>query len=80
MYSLERPAFWLNSVIIFPSLFFPQVHHQSGTRPCCNVFGMRVFQSHEDVTIAGEKLQILGLCSALRAFEQGRIFIITHLL
>jgi hypothetical protein len=30
-----------------------------------------------DVTIAGEGLQNLGLCSALRAFEQGGIFIVT---
>jgi hypothetical protein len=29
-----------------------------------------------DVTIAGEGLQNLGLCSALRAFEQGGIFIV----
>jgi hypothetical protein len=33
-----------------------------------------------DVTIAGEGLQNLGLCSALRAFEQGWIFIVPHLL
>jgi hypothetical protein len=33
-----------------------------------------------DVTIAGEGLQKLGLCSALRAFEQGGIFIVPHLL
>jgi hypothetical protein len=33
-----------------------------------------------DVTIAGEGQQNLGLCSALRAFEQGGIFIVPHLL
>jgi hypothetical protein len=33
-----------------------------------------------DVTIAGEGLQNLGLCSALRAFEQVGNFIMTHLL
>jgi hypothetical protein len=33
-----------------------------------------------DVTIAGEGLQNLGLRSALRAFEQGGIFIVPHLL
>jgi hypothetical protein len=33
-----------------------------------------------DVIIAGEGLQNLGLCSALRAFEQGGIFIVPHLL
>jgi hypothetical protein len=39
-----------------------------------------VFHSHGDVTIADEGLQNLGLCSALRAFEQGGIFIVPHLL
>jgi hypothetical protein len=33
-----------------------------------------------DVTIAGEGLQNLGLCSALRAFEQRGIFIVPNLL
>jgi hypothetical protein len=33
-----------------------------------------------DVTYAGEGLSNLGLCSALRAFEQGGIFIVPHLL
>jgi hypothetical protein len=33
-----------------------------------------------DITIAGEGLQNLGLCSALWAFEQGGIFIVPHLL
>jgi hypothetical protein len=33
-----------------------------------------------DVTIAGEEPQNLGLCSTFRAFEQGGIFIMPHLL
>jgi hypothetical protein len=33
-----------------------------------------------DVTITGEGLQNLDLCSALKAFEQGGIFIVPHLL
>jgi hypothetical protein len=33
-----------------------------------------------EVTIAGEGQQDLGPCSALRAFEQGGIFIVPHLL
>ena len=33
-----------------------------------------------NVTIAGEGLQNLGLCSALRASEQGGIFIVPHVL
>jgi hypothetical protein len=40
----------------------------------------RVFHLYGDVTIAGEGLQNLGLCSVLRAFEQGGIFIVPHLL
>jgi hypothetical protein len=40
----------------------------------------RIFHSYGDVTIAGEGRQNLGLCSALRAFEQGEIFILPHLL
>jgi hypothetical protein len=38
------------------------------------------FHLYGDIIIAGEGLQILGLCSALRAFEQGGIFIVPHLL
>jgi hypothetical protein len=40
----------------------------------------RIFHLYGDVTITGEGLQSLGLCSALRAFEQGKIFIVPHLL
>jgi hypothetical protein len=40
----------------------------------------RIFHLYGDVNIAGEGLQNLGLCSALRAFEQGGIFIVPHLL
>jgi hypothetical protein len=39
-----------------------------------------IFHLYGDVTIAGEGLQNLGLCSALTAFKQGRIFIVPHLL
>jgi hypothetical protein len=45
----------------------------------CTVGGTLV-HLYGDVTIAGEGLQNLGLCSALRAFEQGGIFIVSHLL
>jgi hypothetical protein len=37
-------------------------------------FRSRIFHLYEDVIIAGEGLQISGLCSALWAFEQGGIF------
>jgi hypothetical protein len=40
----------------------------------------RIFHLYGDVTSAGEGLRNLGLCSALRAFEQGGIFIVPHLL
>jgi hypothetical protein len=40
----------------------------------------RIYHLYVDVTIAGEGLQSLGLCSVLRAFEQGGIFIVPHLL
>jgi hypothetical protein len=40
----------------------------------------RIFHLYGDVVIAGEGLQNLTLCSALRAFEQGGIFIVPHLL
>jgi hypothetical protein len=43
-------------------------------------FRSRIFHLYGNVTIADEGLQNLGLCSALRAFEQGGIFIVPHLL
>jgi hypothetical protein len=50
----------------------------------CFVYGFtsrsRILHLYGDVTTAGEGLQNLGLCSALRAFEQGGIFIVPHLL
>jgi hypothetical protein len=46
----------------------------------CFTSRSRIFHLYEDVTIAGEGLQNLGLCSALRAFEQRGIFIVPHLL
>jgi hypothetical protein len=40
----------------------------------------RIFHLYGDVIINGEGLQNLGLCLALRAFEQEGIFIMPHLL
>jgi hypothetical protein len=40
----------------------------------------RIFHFYGDVTIAGEGLQNLGLCSALMAIEKGGIFIVPHLM
>jgi hypothetical protein len=44
----------------------------------CFTSRSRIFHLYGDVTITGEGLQNLGLCSALRAFEQGGIFIVPH--
>jgi hypothetical protein len=41
---------------------------------------LRIFHSYGDVTITGEGLQNLDLCSALRAFEQGGICFVPYLL
>jgi hypothetical protein len=41
-------------------------------------FRSRILHLYGNVTIAGEGLQNLGLCSALGAFEQGGIFIVPH--
>jgi hypothetical protein len=46
----------------------------------CFTSCLRIFHLYGDVIIAGEGLQKLGLCSALRAFEQGGIFIVPQLL
>ena len=46
----------------------------------CFTSRSRIFQLYGVVTIAGEGLQNLGVCSALRACEQGGIFIVSHLL
>jgi hypothetical protein len=40
----------------------------------------RMFHLYGNATSSGEGLQNLGLCSALRVFEQGGIFIVPHLL
>jgi hypothetical protein len=44
------------------------------------MFHARIFHLYGDVNITGKGLQNLGLCLALRAFEQGGIFIVPHLL
>jgi hypothetical protein len=46
----------------------------------CFTSHSRIFHLYEDVTVAGEGLQNLGLCSALKPFEQRGIFIVPHLL
>jgi hypothetical protein len=40
----------------------------------------RMFHLYGDDNIAGKGLQNLGLCSALKAFAQGGIFIVPHML
>jgi hypothetical protein len=46
----------------------------------CFTSRSRISRLYGDVTIADEGLQNLSLCSALRAFEQGGVFIVPHLL
>jgi hypothetical protein len=46
----------------------------------CFTSRSRIFYLYGDVTIIGEGLQNLGVCSALPAYEQGGIFIVSHLL
>jgi hypothetical protein len=71
-----------NGVRKIPSLFFYLSRpSKSGWLVIYGfTFRSRIFHWYGDVTIAGEGLQNLGLCSALRAFEQGWIFIVPHLL
>jgi hypothetical protein len=40
----------------------------------------RIFHVYGYITIAGEGLQNLSLCSALKAFKERGIFIVPHLL
>jgi hypothetical protein len=40
----------------------------------------RIFHLYGDVSITDEGQQNLGLCAALKAFEQGGIFIVPQLL
>jgi hypothetical protein len=56
--------------------------HQTRRHICLFVYShMSNFFSYlVAVTIVGDRSANLGLCSALRAFEQGRIFIMPHLL
>jgi hypothetical protein len=57
---------------------------QQGLKKLADIYSFtsrsRIFHLYGDVTIAGEGLQNLDLCSALRAFEQRGIFIVPYLL
>jgi hypothetical protein len=48
----------------------------------CFTYRSRIFHLiwYGDVTIVGEGLQNLGICLTLRAFKQGGVFILPHLL
>jgi hypothetical protein len=46
----------------------------------CFTSRLSIFHSYGDIIIVDEGLQNLGLCSALRAFEQKGILIVPHLL
>jgi hypothetical protein len=45
-----------------------------------NLRPVRESLTHGDITIAGEGLQNIGLCSTFRAFEQRGVFIVPQLL
>jgi hypothetical protein len=47
---------------------------------CCFTSRWRIFHLYGDVIFAGEGQQNLGLCTVRRAFEQGGIYIVPHLL
>jgi hypothetical protein len=66
---MQRLIDWLYTVLRPPQEFFLLIwrHYQYRWRA-------------GDITNTGEGLQNLGLCTALRAFEQGGIFIKPHLL
>jgi hypothetical protein len=62
-------------------------HVLAGEAPCrievlsgliiyCFTSRSKIFHLYRDITITGEGLQNLGLCSAFRAFDQGGIFIV----
>jgi hypothetical protein len=55
-------------------------HHMEVKIDYIRFYRSRIFHLYGDGTIAGEGLQNLGLCSGLRAFDQGGIFIVPHLL
>jgi hypothetical protein len=46
----------------------------------CFTSRLRTFLLYRDVTITGEGLENLGLCPAIRTFEQRGIYILPHLL
>jgi hypothetical protein len=46
----------------------------------CFTSRSKIFHLYGDVTNTGEELQNLRPCLALKAFEQGKIFIVAHLL
>jgi hypothetical protein len=52
--------------------------NRNGEEAINHYFPDQEFFNHEHVTIAGERLQDLGICSALRTFEQGGISIVAR--
>jgi hypothetical protein len=69
-----------NFVLLHPPNSWKQQSSENSYLNYCFTSRSRIFHLYGDITIAGEGLQNLGLCSALRAFEQGWIFIVPHLL
>jgi hypothetical protein len=83
-HTLGSPFRFIDWLFIVLQATFRKFHgrYNDGICPYNFSFGSRIFHIHvyEDVIVTGEGLQNLGLCSALRAFEQGGIFIVPYLL
>jgi hypothetical protein len=69
--------------IYFNFLFFSKIDNYINSKSLL-IFHLtsqsRIFHFWADVTITGDWMQSLGLCSTFRAFEQEGIFIVPHLL
>jgi hypothetical protein len=89
--TVQYIAFWRYVCsVVTKHTGFKIICHQARWKPYiqrlidCSLFQVtsrsRIFHLYGDVTIADEGLQNLGLCSALKAFEQEGIFIVPHLL
>jgi hypothetical protein len=77
---LQTTLLHLCTVFLNMRLVFISYHQNDWLIIYCFTSHSRIFHLHGDVTIAGEGLQNLGLCSAHRAIEQGGIYIVPHLL
>jgi hypothetical protein len=77
---------WSKKIYAYCNVFVAKEGYSRFREICvfiyCFTSRSRIFHSSGDVTVTGERLENgdLHVCSALRTFEQGGIFIVTHLL